>query len=102
MSDSAFGSFEEMLQVIEWGGTWTTAMPINANASLWNLLSYNNADDTWRAAVDEYGRVASSSTMIVEESGKIVHKQVLSCAFNAVENDLYKGAIIQSGKQYLY
>lgn len=68
-----------MITVIEWGGLWTSSMPINDNPSLWNMLSYNNPMNTWCAAVDEYGIVASSCTMLVQETNKIVHKQV--CVF---------------------
>jgi hypothetical protein len=74
-----------MYEVQQWGALWTTSMAVTENSHLWNLLAYNCVTGTWRAAINEFGIVASCSTMITEETKKIVHKHVLSCAFDAAE-----------------
>jgi hypothetical protein len=77
-----------MLEVQQWGALWTTSMSNGENPQLWNLLAYNCSIDSWRSAINEYGIIASCSTMIVKDSNKIVHKQILSCAVDATEDSL--------------
>ena len=76
ISDSAFGSFDEMMEIQQWGGLWTTSMPSNANPTLWNVLSYNCAPKTWKAALNLH------RIIVAEESKKIVCQQILSNGFD--------------------
>lgn len=97
VSDSAFGSFSEMMEVMEWGSLWTTAMPVNTSTSLWNMLSYNCPPNTWQAAINEHGIVASSHTLEAEYSHKMVTQQVLSSGFNASVSPQYTTITGDSG-----
>jgi hypothetical protein len=78
-----------MMQVQEWGGLWTTAIPVHHNPHLWNILSYNCESNNWKAAVNEYGIVAASRTLIVEETSRFVKQQVISNGFNAQKHSAY-------------
>jgi hypothetical protein len=93
ISDSAFGSFDEMFQVHEWGALWTTSMPSTSTPFLWNALSYNCGPNTWKAVLNSHGIIASSHTIIVEETKKIVRQQVLTNGFDVSYHAAYGVAI---------
>ncbi len=69
---------------------WTTSIPSNADPILWNTLSYNCAPNTWKAALNIYGIVASSHTIVVEETKKFVKQQVLTNALDASAHMAYR------------
>ncbi len=89
ITDAAFGSLKDMERIAEWGGFWTTSMPVNNNSNLWNVLSYNCSTDSWRAAVNEDGWVASCHTVEAEKSHNITHQQILSNGFDAEISEKY-------------
>jgi hypothetical protein len=83
--------------VSEWGGLWTTSMPISTCPHLWNVLSYGCNIDKWRVALHENGYLASSYTAETPNH-TIIHQQLLSNGFNGVPLKDYELAVSENGK----
>ena len=94
ITDAAFGSFKDMEVVAEWGGLWTTSMAVNNNPNLWNVLAYNCTTDSWCAALNEHGWLASCHTIEAEKSHNIVHQQILPNGFHAEISGKYSNVEI--------
>jgi len=77
IGDAAFGSFDLLRKIEEWGGTATSSQ------FLWSVLSMNTPPNTWRAAANKHW-LAGSHT-ITDKNGKKVFQQVISNAFHASE-----------------
>jgi len=76
-----------MQKIVEWGGLWTTSIPINNNPNLWNILSHNCSTNFWRAAINEDGWITSCHTIESVRSHNLTHQHILSNGFHAeVEN----------------
>jgi len=90
LCDSAYGSFELLQEIIDWMGDATFAISVNISQYLWDVLSAHATPNTWRAAMNDQGIVATCHT-IHDRNGKLVHQQVISNAFtdNVINNENY-------------
>jgi hypothetical protein len=81
LGDSAFGSFSLLEEIIDWGAGGTFAMQGKFAPYLWEVLSANLPPNTWRAAHNDQGWLASCSKIFDVASGKQTYQQILSTAF---------------------
>lgn len=83
LGDSAFGSFDLLKEIVDWGGGGTFAMQGKFAPHLWEVLSVNLPPNTWSAAYNDRGWTASCSMIFDEPSQKQTYQQILSTAFRA-------------------
>ena len=81
IGDAAFGSFELLKEIKQWGGNGTFSISNNIYPWLWEVLSVNVPPNHWRCATNNNNWIASSHTIIDNTSNKIIHQQILSSAF---------------------
>lgn len=94
VTDAAFGSKEIIKEVGEWGGVMTSAISINNDTWLWNLLTYNTPPNHWRSA--EMDSVVASVVRKVDEKGMISSLTVMSNAFHFTELPLSEAQLSTS------
>jgi hypothetical protein len=87
VTDSAFGVIGLVNSVVEWGGEITTAVQLDYESTLWNVLSYNVTPNHWRAAI-KGNLVASIHKAIDNNTNKITTQCILSNGFEASRADL--------------
>ena len=78
IGDAAFGSEATMTSLNTVGTNTLFSMPSDSHSYLWDILSAGLTPNTWRAAINEEGIVASIHQCQDSTSNKIVHQQVFS------------------------
>lgn len=82
VADAAFGSFDILKEISEWGGMGTFSCSSGNTPWLWEMLSTNLPPHSWRAAINvELGVVASIHTA-TDDKGKKTHQQLLSTGWD--------------------
>lgn len=79
IGDAGYGSADLLDEIDKKGGVGTFSISKTWNPILWAALSINTPGDTWRAATDEHGWIASSHTIV--EKGKKTFQHIISSAF---------------------
>ena len=77
VADAAFGGFDTLKTIADWGGTSTMSCPSGTSPWLWDMLSTNLPAGNWRGAENSDGIVAAIHAAS-DDKGKKVHQQLLS------------------------
>jgi hypothetical protein len=83
VADAAFGSFDLIHEIENWGGYATFSISSNNTSWLWNILSSNLPCGCWRTAQHTNGFIASCSALI-DKNGKRVLQHLFSNGFKSV------------------
>lgn len=86
MADAAFGNWDLLQQIHEWGGKATFSFNYGNTTWLWDVLSYGLACKHWRAAVNLEKHCVASVHVIIDDKGNRSCQQLISTSISgAVE-----------------
>ena len=83
IADAAFGSWETMQNIAEWGGAATLSWNKGNTTWLWELLSTTFQPNTWRAAYHAETDSVATVHALLDSTGKLIYQQVVSSAWDA-------------------
>lgn len=93
VGDSAFGSFNMIQEIENWGGLGTLAISRTESPWLWNTLDQNLSPNHWRAA--KKNSIVSSLHVIVDDNDKMVTQQIVSNGFTGIYFEFMDELIVE-------